>query len=72
MIPVSCSSGGGEQKCAPKNRTPLARGAIEPFVYNGFPTTSIFLARDFENSPEVKVPLITRWNAPAFLLPVFQ
>ena len=31
---------GGEQKRATKNRTPLARGAIEPFVYNGFPTRS--------------------------------
>ena len=28
---------GGEQKRATKNRTPLARGAIEPFLYNGFP-----------------------------------
>ena len=39
MVPVSCSSG-GEQKCARKNCTPLARGTIEPSVNNGFSTHS--------------------------------
>jgi len=34
--------------------------------------TSCLLARDFENLLELKVPLIERWNAPAFQLPVFS
>ena len=34
------AQGGGEQKRAPKNRTPLTRGTIEPSVNNGFPTRS--------------------------------
>ena len=40
MVPVSWSSGGGEQERATKNRTPLARGTIEPSINNGFPTRS--------------------------------
>ena len=31
---------GGEQKRAPKNRTPLKRDTIEASVNNGFPTRS--------------------------------
>ena len=31
---------GGEQKRAPKNRTPLERDTIETSVNNGFPTRS--------------------------------
>ena len=31
---------GGEQKRATKNRTPVARGTIEPSANNGFPTRS--------------------------------
>ena len=34
--------------------------------------TSCLLARDFENLLELKVPLIERWNVPAFQLPVFS
>ena len=30
------------------------------------PTASRLLARDLENSPENKMPLIELWNAPAF------
>ena len=40
MVPVSCSLGRGEQKRATKNRTPVARGTIEPSANNGFPTRS--------------------------------
>ena len=30
MVPVLCSSGGGEQKCTKKNHTPIPQGTIEP------------------------------------------
>ena len=48
---------------------------VDSLVYKtagkvGAYTTSCSLARDFEHSPEDKVPLIKRWNASAFLLSV--
>ena len=40
MVLVSCTSGGGEAKCAKLSCTSLAWGTIEPFVNNSFPTRS--------------------------------